>query len=314
MGLREGVGKALRDLPLGIHKVTPPGVRQALRHRVGLYYAWEKGFDFHNTPELGPGETNGPPDFIGIGVQKAGTSWWFSLIANHPQVRHLLSIPRNRNFVGSFYKERSFFARFATEDFGPKDVEEYHQWFPRAVGTITGEWTPDYLYYPWLPPLVAEAAPDAKLLLILRDPIHRFRSGYAESIRSGSTNVGFTAAEAIGHSLYADNISRWMDHFPSEQLLVLQYEQCVAAPAEQLEKTYRFLGLDPGHRPARMERPVNKTIEVKPKLDDAVTRRLRDIFEPDVAKLARLLPSLDLSLWTVGGDRELAASRDVSSG
>ena len=301
MGARDEVARALRDLPLGVHRLAPPGLRRGLRHRLGRYYAWEVGFDFHDPPALEQGEVNGPPDFVGIGVQKAGTTRWFRLIFDHPGATHLLWRPRDRYFFGPVQKERHFFARFAAQDFGPADVDEYHRWFPHQAGTITGEWTPDYLYYPWVPPLVARAAPGAKLLLILRDPLERFRSGYAGALRYGATHVGASVAEAVGHSLYAENVGRWLDHFPADQLLVLLYEECVARPAAQLERTYRFLGLDPGHRPATLERPVNRTVEAKAPLDDDVNERLAELFAPDVAQLAKLLPTLDFSGWAGAG-------------
>jgi hypothetical protein len=150
-----------------------------------------------------------------------------------------------------------------------------------------------------VPPLVAEAAPEAKLLLILRDPVERFRSGVAAAIRNGTADhVGASAAEALGLSLYARNLRLWLDHFPPEQMLILQYERCVADPASELARTYRFLDLDDGFKPNAIERPVNKTIEDKMTLADDVKRRLLDLFGPDVDDLAKLVPSLDLSLWT----------------
>jgi hypothetical protein len=287
MGLRQRAAEALRDLPLGLHESVPPSVRRSLRHRLGRYYAWEIGFDHHRTPALEPGEESGPPGFVGIGVQKAGTSWWYTLVVNHPSVSERPEI----------HKERHFFARFGAEEFGAVDIADYAAWFPRRSGTITGEWTPDYFYYPWAPPLLAKAAPDAKLLLILRDPIQRFRSGLAHQVRNGAGHVGSTQAEALGRSLYADALRRWQAWFPPDQLLVMQYEACVAAPAEQLAATYEFLGLDAGHRPAHLRSEVNKTVEAKAGLSADVLGRLEEIVAPDIAELARMVPTLDLSLW-----------------
>jgi hypothetical protein len=303
MALRDQAARSLRDLPLGLHKLVPPSVRRDVRHRLGRYYAWEVGFDFANTPPLGPGEVNGPPDFVGIGAQKAGTTWWFQLIIGHPQATNLLHTSTGRDLFGPMQKERHFFGRFGTEAFTSEHVEEYHRWFPRQPGTITGEWTPDYLAYPWVPPLLAEAAPNARLLLILRDPVTRFRSGVAGALRHGSAHVGATVSEAMEHSMYAANIRRWLEHFAPEQLLVLQYEQCVSDPGRQLKETYQFLGLDPDYRPADLERPINATREGKTRVDRDVVERLRAIFAPDVEELVTLVPSLDLSLWTeVAGD------------
>lgn len=304
MGWRDEVSRSLRDLPTGMHQLVPAGLRRELRHRLGRFYAWEAGFDFSAVPALEPGETYGPPEFVGIGVQKAGTTRWFRLLMQHPGVSNLLTPARQRQYFGPVQKERHYFARFAAEPFTTRDAELYHRWFPRQAGTITGEWTPDYLYYPWVPPLVARAAPEARLLLILRDPLERFLSGYAGAVRYGvSTHVGANLAEAVGHSLYADNVGRWLDHFPAEQLLVLQHERCVNDPAGQLALTYRFLGLDEAYVPPDLHRPINKTVEAKARLDDDVSRRLRDIFEPDVARLAKLVPTLDLSLWAASGGR-----------
>jgi hypothetical protein len=255
------------------------------------------GFDLHDVPVLGPGEETGPPDFVGIGTRKAGTTWWFQLITNHPKVAYM----RSRNFAGPIHKERHFFARFGTEKFEQSDVKEYHQWFPHRAGKLTGEWTPDYFSQAWVPPLLARAAPDAKLLLMLRDPIERFRSGYAAAIRSGADHLGSILAEAVGQSLYADNVRRVLDEFSPDRLLTLQYERCIRDPAVYLEETYEFLDLDPTFRPAEIQRARNKTVEPKFELTDDVSRRLQDIFAPDIAQVAQLLPALDLSLWPSAG-------------
>lgn len=287
MELRQRAAEALRELPPSVHEMVPPAVRRSLRHRLGRYYAWEVGYDHHDTPVLAPGETNGPPGFVGIGVQKAGTSWWYRLVVDHPQVSHRPSI----------HKERHFFARFGTDEFGPSDIADYQAWFPRAAGTTTGEWTPDYFSYPWVPPLLARAAPEAKLLLLLRDPVQRFRSGLAAQVRSGANHVGTAQAGALNRSLYAPALRRWQDHFPDQQLLVMQYEACVADPVGHLTATYEFLGLDPDHRPHDLRREVNKTVQGSIELPPDALERLEEILAPDIAELATLVPKLDLSLW-----------------
>jgi hypothetical protein len=92
-----------------------------------------------------------------------------------------------------------------------------------------------------------------------------------------------------------------LDVFPAERLLTLQYERCTRDPAPYLEQTYRFLDLDATFRPAEIQRPRNKTVEAKFELNRDVSRRLHDIFAPDIAEIAKLLPSLDLSLWPSAG-------------
>jgi hypothetical protein len=125
----------------------PFSARRAILHRFGRFAPWEPGFDF-TPPTLQPGELPGPPDFVGIGTQKAGTTWWYSLIASHPGVTSRADI----------HKERHFLSRFGSEAFSEADVDAYHCWFPRHAGEITGEWTPDYLSCPWVAPLLYRAA------------------------------------------------------------------------------------------------------------------------------------------------------------
>ncbi len=287
MGLRQRAMETMRDLPPGVHEAVPPALRRSLRHRMGRYFAWEAGYDHHRTPELEPGEVGGAPDFVGIGVQKAGTTWWHALILAHPHVSDRQSI----------HKERHFFARFGAESFGPTDIADYQKWFPHQPGTITGEWTPDYFNYPWVPPLLVQAAPDARLLLLLRDPIERFRSGIAHQMRNGAEHMGTVQAEALSMSRYADGIRRWRAVVPEDRLLVLQYEACVADPSTALGTTYAFLGLDADYRPPILHEEVNKTVEAKPQLPADVAARLKDLLSTDVAEVAALLPEFDMSLW-----------------
>ena len=261
-----------------------PRTRTAVLHQIGRFAPWENGFDF-TPPSLAPGEQVGPPDFVGIGVQKAGTSWWYELIADHPGVTSRPGI----------HKERQYLSRFGVEPFGAREIRTYHGWFPRRDGTVTGEWTPDYLGYPWVAGLLAKAAPEAKLLVILRDPVERFRSGLSFRLRQGASHTEATVADAVRRGFYAASLRRYLDHFPAERFLVLQYERCAADAAGQLATTYRFLGL-PEHGPADLLRPVNVSGEKLPVDADAV-QRLTDLYATDALDLCSLFPHVDLSVW-----------------
>jgi len=278
---------SLQNVAAVVVRRLPAGARRRLLHGLGRYAPWEAGFDF-TPPAPGPGEHVGPPDFVGIGVQKAGTTWWYELIASHPGVA---SPP-------GLHKERHFLSRFGTEAFGPAQLRDYHAWFPRRSGLLAGEWTPDYLYYPWVAPLLARAAPAARLLVMVRDPVERFRSGLAHQLRFGAPRTGATVAEAVGRGFYHRALESWFEHFDAGQVLVLQYEACSADPGSNIDRTYRFLGLDDSYRPDRLLAPVSATRSAaKIGIDSDVRRRLIDLYTPDVAALSRRLPDLDLGLW-----------------
>ena len=143
---------------------------------------------------LGPGRLTVRPVSSASECRKPGTTWWFRLIVDHPGSADVL--PED--------KELHFFARFGTQSFGPlQTLRTTTSSFLVEVSALTGRSTTDYLYYPWVPPLLAKARTDTKLLLILRDPIERFRSGLASEIRNGAAHVGATIAEVVGYTMYA---------------------------------------------------------------------------------------------------------------
>jgi hypothetical protein len=270
----------------------PAPARKSILHALGKYAPWEDGFDA--TPPHAEGdEVPGAPDFVGIGAQKSGTTWWYDAICAHPDVYARPDV----------HKERHFFGRYATRAFGPAEASQYHQWFPRPPGRQAGEWTPDYIHLPWVPPLLARAAPRARLMVLLRDPVDRFRSGLAHQRRDRGRLTVEACQEAVVRGLYHDALRRWLDYFPADQILVLQYERCVADSAEQLARTYRFLQLEP-FMTGSVRNQVNTTARTV-HLDEDVCHRLVDLYTPDVVALSKLFPDLDLDLWpnfSSGGD------------
>ena len=234
-------------------------------------------------------ETTGPPDFIGVGAQRAGTTWWFKTLATHRLIRQ----PRGRR------KEQHFFWRFATRELTDADIAEYHEQFPRAAGQVVGEWTPRYMRDFWTPPLLQRAAPDARLLVMLRDPIERYRSGVAHQLgRTPRRRPEDIAGDGIERGRYGRQVQRLLETFPAERILVLQYEQCRADPHGQYDRTLRFLEVEEPRKRPDFERPRGTTMAAeKPALWPDLQRAMQAALEPDVALLARLVETLDLSLW-----------------
>lgn len=252
--------------------------------------AGEAGIDLPApVPPCPPGWETGPPDFVGVGVQRCGTTRWYDLIAAHPEVA-----------MPSPEKELHFFDRFFTGGFSESDAQQYARYFPRPRGARVGEWTPLYASAPWVPPLLARAAPRARLLVLLRDPVERLLSGLAlaarVSARRGSDLSRYAPLDAFARGLYHAQLSRLLEHFERSQLLVLQYERCTREPAGQLRRTYEFLGVgDSGFLPSLEAHPRRQ--ESKPALDEAARAAYVNAYAPDVRRLAAEFPEIDLALW-----------------
>jgi hypothetical protein len=263
----------------------PPPARKSVLHAFGKYAPWEEGFD-PTPPRVHPGEITGAPDFVGIGTQKAGTTWWYEAISSHPQVYSRPDV----------HKERHYFDRYAILPFGPEDSERYRGWFPRPPGTLTGEWTPDYLGLPWVPPLMSLAAPQTKLLVLLRDPVDRISSGLAHVRRDKGRVTLADHQDAVARGFYHESLTWWLRYFPLEQILLLQFERCLQDPVGQIRRTYEFLGLDP-FVPRTLEEKINPSSGVE-KMEEDTRQRLIELYLPDVHALCKSFPEIDLCLWS----------------
>jgi hypothetical protein len=267
--------------------------RQLLESNVPIVSAEKLATAIKEPPAAAGDAVAGPPDFIGIGSMKSGTTWWHALIMRHPQVHSL-----------SWRKELHFFDLLIGSPCGPEQVQEYHRYFSRPPGMVCGEWTPRYLSDFWAPRAIKMAAPDAKLLLLVRDPIDRFISGVTHQLTNEAPPKTSTIDLWPSHfarGLYHQHISRYLELFPRQQLLVLQYERCVANPLGEIERTFRFLGLDmPDTLTADVLREQRNTTEpgIKVRLPPHILTSLLDNYREDVDKLAREFPEIDRNLWT----------------
>ena len=109
------------------------------------------------------------PDFLGIGVQKGGTTYLHALLQQHPQV--FLATPKEQHFF-SLHWDRGvsvYASRFAAAE-------------PRQR---CGEVTPYYLFHPLAPQRIQALLPAVRLIVLLRDPVERLLSQYFHSRRLG---------------------------------------------------------------------------------------------------------------------------------
>lgn len=246
--------------------------------------AWEPGLVLE-APEPEAGEVLGPPDFVGVGAQKAGTTWWFANLLQHPDVR---GPAKGR-------KELHFFNRLLLDQGEP---EHYHRWFPRREGQVCGEWTPAYMSQPWTPALLHQVAPEAKILVMLRDPLQRLISGLTHAAARGRILDPETVGDAVHRSCYSPQLERLFEAVGREQVWVLQFEQCRADPQALFDQTTDFLGLD--RHPLERTDPKNQTKTERVELHPSVLAALRPQLTADAQRTAELVP-IDLSLWPSAG-------------
>lgn len=204
------------------------------------------------------------PDFLVIGAAKAGTSFLFELLAEHPEVK----VKRNPDADPAVDKEKHY---FDTPRYQRRSLRWYKNRFP-DTGT-TGEASPYYIYCPRVAARVAAALPDVRLIAVLREPVGRAHSEYRHRVRQGLEDLSFEAAlraesgrtagerermladetyysKALRGSsyrargVYVDQIREWHEHFPAGRMLVLDSDHLFSEPQKTAAETFAFLGLE----------------------------------------------------------------------
>ena len=241
-------------------------------------------------PEVPDGWSTGPPDFVGVGAQRAGTTWWYRGLEAHDRVVR----PAGRR------KELHFFNRFWRGDVPDDLAERYASLFPRPEGSITGEWTPRYMHDFWSLRLLEQAAPEAKILVMLRDPVERWRSGTSRAVRiSGEAGEPIRLvqlSDAVWRGFYFEQLRRLFDFFPRERVLIQQFEKARDEPLAEMARTCEFLGIEPfTELPRVMER--RREPRRKRPLPDEMREELVMLLSDDVRRTAELVPEIELERW-----------------
>jgi len=203
------------------------------------------------------------PDFFIVGQPKSGTTALWEILRSHPQI--FMSEEKELWFfspeLGENAPPRKPFAL-------PRDIGHYRSQFAgAAAGQLTGEASTTYLWSPSSARLIAAERPDAKIIAVLREPASFIRSLHMQYVESNVENEPDLAralaledtrrAGALpsgtywpqlllysDHVRYAQQLRRYYDVFPREQVLVLIYEDLRADNAAGAREVLEFLGLE----------------------------------------------------------------------
>ena len=178
------------------------------------------------------------PDFLGIGAQKAGTTWLHENLRKHPQ----LFLPEE--------KELHYFDWHYHEP-----LRSYALQFERANGRVKGEITPGYATLTRERiAFVHRLMPAARLILLLRNPIDRAWSQALmnlvtrperayEDVDEGEFRAHFESARSVLRGDYLATIDSWLSYYRPEQLYVGFYEDVSERPRELLKEVFAHLGV-----------------------------------------------------------------------
>lgn len=201
----------------------------------------------------------GPLDFLILGAEKSGTTWLADMLRQHPQV----FIPPEKELF--YFNERFFESPELPNYNATQPLSWYLAHFDAArPGQLRGEASPAYLWDQAAPARIAAHNPRIRLIALLRDPAERAFSQYLYYIQRGvSGRMTFEQAlerrpDLLTRGLYAQQLQRYLDLFPREQLHIAFYDDLRSDNRAFLGTVQAFLGIPP-HFPENMDAASNVT-------------------------------------------------------
>ncbi|CAG0919081.1 unnamed protein product [Notodromas monacha] len=190
------------------------------------------------------------PSIIIIGAKKCGTRALLEMMNLHPRIRRTTRevhfFDRDVNYLNGlpWYRKRMPFS------------------FPDQ---LTVEKTPGYFVSPEAPVRIRAMNKDVKLLLIVRDPVIRTISDYTQVVMTRNQDENDqaedsfpqfedmvfdvngevdTSYKAVRTSIYARFFPTWLEYFKREQIHVVDGENLVTNPFEEMRRVEIFLGVE----------------------------------------------------------------------
>lgn len=288
--------------------------RRSIRYKVASYPKLKKlAINLHGQYCNLTGSLHILPDFYIIGCVKCGTTSLFEYLMEHPNV--LPSVGKEIDYFGEYYNRGINWYRACF----PLKLQKIIAKKTNGGKCITGEATPRYIDYPHSAKRIKKITPNAKFIVLLRNPVERTFSHYVMNFNNGDQNLETLSFEEsiekesirtkgeyekmvmdenyyswkyydyayLNQGIYIEKIKNWIKIFPKEQLLVIQSEKLFTDTASTFEKILKFLEL-PKWIPTEFKKfkPGNYRNR---QLNQKIREKLSEFFEPHNQELYQFL-------------------------
>lgn len=220
------------------------------------------------------------PNFFVVGTGKAGTTSLHDYLGQHPQVfmspvkepAYFASEVRAANLTPAFQRHLAIQTKSLPDrlqDGRPvkplgwlaSEWEDYERLFQGVRGeSAIGDASPIYLWSETAAKNIQARVPDARIVMILRDPAERAFSHYLHQLAVGFTRATFrehieacarnedrtisTLYPFLEIGLYYQQVKRFLDRFPQSHIRIYWYEEDWRQPARMLADLFAFLNVD----------------------------------------------------------------------
>lgn len=236
------------------------------------------------------------PDFFIIGQGKCGTTSLYNYINQHPSV-----LPAKKKEIRYFDRLKNF----------NKGLNWYKDHFKhKKSGEITGEASPHYLFSPVAYERIYQLLPQAKFIILLRNPIDRLYSTYQMRLRFKQFQGSFekfieicrwtcegdhfstndyagelNLSSGICKGVYLNQIEKWLSIFSKDQFLILAFEE-FKEPQKMMDKVFNFLKIPPYKKiKFRKQNSGGKY----PPMQTKTKKLLEEFYKPSIQNLEKFL-------------------------
>jgi hypothetical protein len=182
------------------------------------------------------------PDFLIIGAAKAATTSLSAMLDRHPQAGIIAG------------KEPHF---FSMDHVYARGWAWYQSGFGRCRGkSVLGDASTSYSrirYHPHTVQRILQHVPDVKIIYMVRHPLERIVSAYAERLASIDAHNGYPGINEavraepmmIDSSRYWEVFDYYRRHFDEERIRIIWFEEFIRDTGRVFQDVCRFLGIDP---------------------------------------------------------------------
>ena len=189
-----------------------------------------------------------------VGAPKAGTTSLHYYLNEHPEI------------LMSSVKEPDFFLEKEIDDIGLyygttriETSDKYHNLFSdKKDEEIFGESSVSYLYYPEVPKRIKEYNTEAKIIIMLRNPVDRAFSHYLMDFKLGllsdkfedvfnkKEGLKFQQYFLLGN--YYEQVKRYLDEFTKENVHIIWYSDFKKDAEQEVKKAFEFIDVDSAYK------------------------------------------------------------------
>ena len=192
-------------------------------------------------------------DFFIVGAPKSGTTSLYHYLSEHPQVE--MSSQKEPDYFSdkAIHEQGMYYAKNRVDT-----LDKYESLFVQKESVVYGEASVSYLFYENVAEDIKKYNPNAKIIIMLRDPIERAFSHYLMDYRLGLISDSFENVLAkiskhknahlfyqqyIEVSKYSRQIQRYLDFFKKENILFIDYEDFKKNVSKTVDQVYNFLNI-----------------------------------------------------------------------